>query len=151
MSCKHHLGTLWFYLCVLFCFVFEFDGLRGLQSWLKDLRLEMCFLAVNAAGRLREGGCRTLIGVAEGRALGVCGEKIRGWMCGWEAGWGGRDQEKGGVMTAVVACSLQSSDNQADLCLTSLSACPRHFPLQLLDALLNWTAAVSTEWCSDVL
>lgn len=48
----------------------------------------MCLLAANAAGQLRKRGCRTLIGVAEGRALGGCGEKIRGWMCASEAGWG---------------------------------------------------------------
>lgn len=35
-------------------------------------------------------GCRTMIGVAEGRALGGCGGKIRGWMCGFEARRGER-------------------------------------------------------------
>lgn len=35
-----------------------------------------------ASGRWEGGFCRTMIGVAEGRALGHCGGKIRGWMCG---------------------------------------------------------------------
>lgn len=54
------------------------------------------------------GSCRTMIGVAEGRALGGCGGKIRGWMCGYKGGWGGLE----GVVAAVVGCSWQSGDNQ---------------------------------------
>lgn len=73
-----------------------------------------------------------MIGVDEGRALGGCGGKIRGWMCE-EAGEGGE-----GVEAAVVGCSWQSGDNQQpDLCLTSLSPCPPHFSTQLYDALLD--------------
>lgn len=30
-----------------------------------------------------------MIGVAKGRALGGCGGKIRGWMCGYDARRGG--------------------------------------------------------------
>lgn len=55
--------------------------MRGLQGRLKGLRLEMGLLAVEVEGH-PEGDCRTMIGVAEGRALGGCGGKIRGWMCG---------------------------------------------------------------------
>lgn len=60
------------FICVLL-----FAGLKGLQG------LEMGLLAVEVEGHPGGGGgCRTMIGVAEGRALGGCGEKIRGWMCG---------------------------------------------------------------------
>lgn len=48
-----------------------------------------------------------MIGVAKGRALGGCGGKIRGWMCGYDAGGRG-----GGVTAAVVGCGWQCCDNQ---------------------------------------
>lgn len=35
-------------------------------------------------------GCRTMIGVAVGRALGGCGGKITSWMCGYKARRGER-------------------------------------------------------------
>jgi len=60
-----------------------------------------------------------MIVVAEGRALGGCGAKIRGWMCGWEAGEGD---------AAVVGSSWQSGDNQQPdlLCLATFSLSSSH-------------------------
>lgn len=50
-----------------------------------------------------EGWAVGLSGVAEGRALGCCGEKIRGWMCGYEA----RRGSKGGY---GCCCRLQLAE-----------------------------------------
>lgn len=41
-------------------------------------------------GASMEGGWRTMIGLAEGRALGGWVGKIRGWMCGYKAERGER-------------------------------------------------------------
>lgn len=58
--------------------------MKGLPGRLKGSRLDMSLLLVQAEVHPREerGDCRTMIMVSEGRALGGCGVKIRGWMCG---------------------------------------------------------------------
>lgn len=100
------MHTLFFFVCRLFNSLGSSSCGVGWKVWSQR------WVAGGGRRGASEGGsgCRTLIGVAEGRALGGCGEKIRGWMRGWRV-----LSVEWGVVAAVVGCSMHSSDNQTSV------------------------------------